>query len=112
MLLVAILSCFFGIRLDLFLIHLILCFLVERHFCMKRKKRQRIRKGSGGGWDGRERSGGEEGRGEKPEAAGAAVAQCPIAEPGFLQKGTWCSETSALLPPPRPCNKGLKSLSP
>lgn len=46
MLHVANLSCFFGIKLDLFLIHLILilCFLVERHFCMKRKKRQRKKK--------------------------------------------------------------------
>ena len=43
------------------------------------------------------RSGGEERRGQKHEDVGTAVAAVSvrIAEPGFLQKGTWSSETTA-----------------
>ena len=46
------------------------------------------------------RSGGEERRGQKHEDGGAAVAavSVPVAEPGFLQKGTWSSETTAHTP--------------
>lgn len=43
----------------------------------------------------------EEGRNLRDAGAAVAAISVPIAEPGFLQKGTWCSETSALTPPPQ-----------
>ena len=83
----------------------------ERRKGRKRKKRWRTREGSRGRMEG-ERSGGEERRGQTHEDVGAAVATAsvPVAEPGFLQKGTWSSETAAPHPPPPPL-KGLKPLS-
>lgn len=83
----------------------------ERRKGRKRKKRWRTRKGSRGRMEGG-RSGGEERRGQTHEDVGAAVAavSVPIAEPSFLQKGSWSSKTTAPHPPPPP-HKGLKSFS-